>query len=125
GDGAEKQIGAGFSLAARARYGVDDHDGKGAVTLAWTRPSGAGVQLFGIRDFRQAGDVAERSPAVNSLAAQEFGSDYTDPYFARGAGVGIDFAPAGEWRWRLESTVERQDSLEVHARPVTGAFLPT
>lgn len=125
GDGAEKQLGAGVSLSARARYGIDDRDGKGAVTLAWTRPSGAGVQLFGLRDFRQAGDVAERSPAVNSLAAQEFASDYTDPYFARGVGLGIDFTPAGAWRWRFESTVERQDSLAVHARPVTGAFLPT
>jgi len=125
GDGAEKQIGDGFSIAARARYGIDDRDGKGAVTLAWTRPSGAGVQLFALRDFRQAGDITERSSVVNSLAAQEFGSDDTDPYLARGAGVGIDFPVAGSWRWRVESTVERQDSLAVHATPVTGAFLST
>ena len=125
GDGVDKQLGSGFSVAARARYGIDDRDGKGQVTLAWTRPSGAGVQLFGLRDFRQAGDLAERSAAVNSLAAQEFGSDYSDPYFARGVGIGLDFAPAGQWRWRLESTVERQDSLSVHARPVTGTFAGT
>jgi hypothetical protein len=39
-----------------------------------------GVRLEASRDYAEAGDAAETSRARNSLAAQEFGSDWTDPY---------------------------------------------
>ena len=42
--------------------------------------------------FAIVGDVAERSTAVNSLAAQEFGSDYTDPYLVRAVGLRAEAA---------------------------------
>jgi hypothetical protein len=125
GGGVSKVLGSGVTATTRARYGIDDHDVFGAATLAWLRPSGFGVRLFGLRDFREAGDEQERSSAVNSLAAQEFGSDYTDPYLARGAGVGLDFPTFLSFNWRLDATVERQDSLAVHAHPVVREFAPT
>jgi hypothetical protein len=78
-----------------------------------------------MRDFRDAGDEPERSGAVNSLAAQEFGSDYTDPYLVRGAGIGFDLPTELSFRWQLDGAIERQDSVAVHARPVVREFAPT
>ncbi|MFI5230817.1 MAG: hypothetical protein ACHQWU_17245, partial [Gemmatimonadales bacterium] len=77
GDGLSKQFGGGFTATVRGRYGFDDRNGKGSASLAWQSGSGVTVRAFGLRDFRDAGDVAERSGAINSLAAQEFGSDYS------------------------------------------------
>jgi hypothetical protein len=125
GAGVSKQLGAGVTGAVRSRYGIDDRDFKGSASLTWLRPSGLGLRLFGLRDFRDVGDEPERSAAVNSLAAQEFGSDYTDPYFVRGAGAGVDFPQFLSFRWQLSGALERQDSLTVHARPVVRHFDPT
>jgi hypothetical protein len=125
GAGVSKQLGAGVTGAVRSRYGIDDRDFKGSASLIWLRPSGLGLRLFGLRDFRDVGDEPERSAAVNSLAAQEFGSDYTDPYFVRGAGAGVDFPQFLSFRWQLSGALERQDSLTVHARPVVRHFDPT
>jgi hypothetical protein len=124
GDGLSKQFGSGFTATVRGRYGLDDRDGKGSAELAWQSGSGFMVRAFGIRDFRDVGDVAERSGVINSLAAQEFGSDYSDPYLARGGGLGVQFAPASGLRWSAEAGYESQSALGVHARPVTGAFEP-
>lgn len=125
GDGLSKQLGAGLVGVVRARYGIDDRAAKGSAMLTWTRPSGFGVRLFGLHDFRDVGDEAERSSVVNSLAAQEFGSDHTDPYLARGAGAGLDFPTAMGFRIQLTGAVEQQDSLTVHGRPVVGRYAPT
>ena len=125
GTGLSKQLGRGWSTAVRGRYGLDDHAGKASAQLAWQQSNGLGLRVFGLRDFRDVGDEAERSGAVNSLAAQEFGSDDTDPYLVRGAGVGIDFPTAFGARWKLDGSIEQQDSLEVHARSVVGHFQET
>jgi hypothetical protein len=124
GDGLSKQFGAGFTATVRGRYGFDDRDGKGSASLAWQSGSGVTVRAFGLRDFRDVGDVAERSGVINSLSAQEFGSDYTDPYLVRGGGLGVQFAPASGLRWSAEAGYESQSRLGVHARPVTGVFEP-
>ena len=125
GAGVSKHVGSGVTATARSRYGFDDHDVKASGSVSWLRPSGFGLRVFGMRDFRDAGDEAERSAAVNSLAAQEFGSDFTDPYLVRGAGVGLELPEVMTFAWQLNGSVERQDSLRIHARPVLGNFNPT
>ncbi|MEO6878615.1 MAG: hypothetical protein ABI205_09060, partial [Gemmatimonadaceae bacterium] len=125
GGGLSKQLGAGVAATASARYGIDDHDVKGSTALSWATAAGVGVRLFGMRDFRDAGDEPERSGTVNSLAAQEFGSDYTDPYLVRGGGVGLDLPTFMTFRWQLDGALERQDSLSIHATPVIREFAPT
>jgi hypothetical protein len=60
---------------------------------------------------------------VNSIAAQEFASDYTDPYLVEGAGLALEHAPVGGMLWRIEGTVERPRSLAVRGLPVEGHFL--
>jgi hypothetical protein len=62
---------------------------------------------------------------VNTVAAQEWGSDYTDYYRVQGGGVGAGFSAFGNLRWQIEGSIEQQDSLRIHARPVVGTFEPT
>ena len=63
-----------------------------------------GLELFGAREYRDVGDIAERSTAVNSFAAQEFGSDATDPYHVWAVGSPRSSestrACAGAWKVR-------------------------
>ena len=125
GDGLSKQLGGGVSATVRARYGLDDHQAKGSATIAAARPSGSAVRVFGSRDFRDVGDVAERSTIVNSLAAQEFGSDYTDPYLVRAVGASADYVAADGIRTRLTASYEWQSPVPVRAATVSGAFEPT
>ena len=123
GSGLTQRLGAGFSVAGRARYGLDDREAKWQGRLEWQNGPGASVRLFALRDFRELGEEPERSRALNSIAAQEFGSDYTDPYLVEGGGLALERAPAGETMWRFEAAYERPSPLFVHATPVTGRFL--
>ncbi|MBK5187124.1 MAG: hypothetical protein JJD97_02705 [Gemmatimonadaceae bacterium] len=122
GAGVSLRAGAGVVTSLRARYGFDDHAVKGRVSVALRRGAGTGVELFGVRDYRDVGDIAERSTAINSFAAQEFGSDATDPYDVRGAGLAAELGTFGGLRWRIEGAWERQDSLRVHASPAWGRY---
>lgn len=121
GGGAASRFGRGWDVAGRARYGVDDRAVKGGATLEWQSPR-FGVRLFGESDFRDAGDVQERSGVVNSLAAQEFASDYTDPYGVRDVGLGVDVRGLLGLRWRADASLERQRPLALRAVPAEGEF---
>ena len=123
GDGVSKQFGGGLSTTLRARYGVDDHDATGTISFDWQQSSGFRTRVFGLRDFRDVGDEPERSHVINSLAAQEFGSDYTDPYLVRGGGLALDFPLVAGLSPKFVASYETQSSLSVHARPVTNAFV--
>lgn len=125
GGGLQKQLGGGWAAMVRARYGLDDAQAKGALELLREWPNGSALRVFGTRDFRDVGDVAERSSVVNSLAAQEFGSDYTDPYLAETVGLRGDLTGVKGFDLRLTGSYERQLPLDVNAHPVTGSFEPT
>jgi len=121
GAGAATRFGGGFAAGAHARYGVDDRTVKGGAQLAWQAPA-AGVRLFASRDFREAGDVAERSGLVNSLAAQEFGSDDTDPFGVQQVGAGVDLRGLLSANWHLDLSLERQHALDLRATPASGRY---
>src|SRR4051812_18106574 len=123
GGGLTQRLGAGVSLAGRARYGLDDHATKWQARLGWQNGSGTSVRLFAQRDFLELGEEPERSRAVNSLAAQEFASDYTDPYQVGGLGIAFEHAPVGEPLWRFEAAYESARTLTANATPVVGRFL--
>jgi len=125
GDGLSKQFGGGISTTVRARYGLDDHEVKGSVAIIAARPSGSALRIFASRDFRDVGDVPERSSVVNSVAAQEFGSDYTDPYFVRAVGASADYVAVSGIRARFTGSYEWQSPLRVRATPVFNTFEPT
>ena len=121
GGGAATRFGRGWDISAHARYGVDDRAVKGGAVLEWQSPR-YGVRLFARRDFSDAGDVQERSGVVNSIAAQEFGSDFTDPYGVQAAGFGFDARGVLGLRWRADASLERQRALDLRAVPAQGEF---
>ena len=122
GTGLSKVIGGGTSVDGRARFGFADHEAKGGGGITYARPSLGSLRLFGERDFRDVGDVAERSGTVNSLAAQEFGSDFTDPFRVDAVGLRYELPEFGTTTIRFTGTYEHQSPLFVHATPVTGQF---
>lgn len=121
GGGAATRFGRGWDISARLRYGVDDRAVKGGATFEWQSPR-YGARVFAERDFRDAGDVQERSGAVNSIAAQEFASDFTDPYGVQAVGVGFDARGVLGLRWRADASLERQRALDLRAVPAQGEF---
>lgn len=121
GAGIASRFGGGLGAQTRARYGVDDRTMKGFAGIEWQSPSWR-ARVNATRDFREAGDIAERSRLINSLGAQEFGSDLTDPYWTQGGGVGLDANDLLGLRWHLDASIERQHALSVHATPAFGSF---
>ena len=123
GLGLASRFGAGFGARGTARYGIDDREVKGAVGIDWQSPVW-GLRLYGLRDFREAGDIVERSRIINSIAAQEAGSDATDPFGVQAIGLGLDSRAFAGLRMRLDATLERQRPLSIHAVPSNGTFDP-
>jgi hypothetical protein len=125
GAGLSKQFGAGVVSNVRARYGSADKLVKGGLELGVSRADGSSIRAFASRDYRDLGDVAERSMAVNSLAAQEFASDYTDPYLVRAAGLRAEATSLLGFDATVSGAIEWQSPVAVRATPVTGTFVPT
>lgn len=111
----------GATLRASARYGIDDQLVKYRFTLGRSIRS-ARLTVSAFDEYRDAAVVPEMSGVGNSLAAQEFGSDFSDDYRARGLGLAL--TGGGAWRW--SATVDRllESALEVHASPSRGTYRP-
>lgn len=124
GAGLSARLGGGVSVTARGRYGLEDARARGVLQLAWERATGISLRAFAAEEFRELGDVPERATLVNSLAAQEFGSDYTDPFLVRAIGTALGFRARG-LSWTLEVARERHAALAVNASPATGRFEAT
>ncbi len=125
GAGIRRTLGAGFSANLRGRYGTANRRGAGALAITWRRADGANAWLRVLDDHADAGDEAEVSGVRNSLAAQEFGADYTDPYRERVASLGAGRAVADGWRWSVALERRQERALAVHATPATGRYEPT
>src|SRR5690606_31364961 len=72
-----------------------------------------------------AGDEAETSRVRNSIAAQEFGGDYTQPFDTRGVAAAVHLGTHAGVRWTLDGGYEWQQAVDVAARPSQGAYGPT
>jgi hypothetical protein len=125
GIGARQRLGAGFDLAGDGRFGFADHEPKGGLSLGWERAGALLVRLEGFRRHREAGDVQETSVLRNSVAAQEFGADYTEPFDTRGVLLQASWGLLSRWRWRAEAGYEWHDSVSVLASPAHGRYEPT
>ena len=125
GSGLRRRFGAGVDANATLRYGVSDHEAKGILSLGVERASGLAVRVRAFREYRDAGDEPETSRLRNSIAAQEFGADYTQPYDTRGGALTLAWRPPTTTsRWAFEGAVEDQDAVRVVATPSRGAFEP-
>lgn len=125
GAGLRRRLGRGLDIQLQGRWGTADREAKGALSLGLERASGLTLRLKGYRDFRDAGDVMETSRARNSIAAQEFGSDYTQPFGVQGIAFSLQRPLGASARWSAELNAEEQSPLKVHAAPARGRFLPT
>ncbi len=124
GFGVEEHVAGGVSAAVRPQYGIDDATLRGGVSLDWTSATGTTLSLYGRHTLADVRDEPERSRVVNSLAAQEFGSDATEPYDLRAVGANLSL-PAAGLRWTVDVAREAHRPVAVHARPALGAFAPT
>src|SRR3954471_9972923 len=124
GTGFLQRIGGGLDVAASGRFGFSDKEPKGRGALEYRTGAGSSLILAAARDYRDVSDDQETSLVLNSIAAQEFGSDYTDTYDSRGVSLAWSLARFG-WRPSLNLAYERHEPLAVHARPATGTFEPT
>jgi hypothetical protein len=127
GAGLTQRLGGGLRVGGTARISTENAAVRGGVTLAYERASGAGISLRAERQLGEIGVVPEGSVTKNSLAAQEFGSDWTSPFERRQVVLRIDLPPVLERRWRaaLELAGERHGDVEIHARPATGQYEST
>lgn len=125
GLGVGRRFGGGVFTRLSGRYGFSDHQPKGDLVLGWQRADGIGLDLRAFRSFRDTGDEPETSRLRNTIAAQELGSDYTDPYDARGVALTVGLGRRGGGEWSASAGYEWQDSLTVHASPAWGRYEPT
>lgn len=123
GAGLTGRLGKGFGLTGQGRFGIQDHEIKGTATLHWQSARGNAAQLYFTREYRDAGATTERSTLINSIAAQEFASDYTDPFDVQALGIGFGTNIRG-LGWTLRVSRERHDAQETHAVPASGLFVP-
>ena len=124
GSGFLQRVGGGLAIAASGRYGFSDKEAKGRGAIEYTTGAGSSLILAAERQYRDVADDQETSLVRNTIAAQEFGSDFTDTYDVRGVSLAASLARLG-WRPSLEVAYERHEPLVVHARPATGSFEPT
>lgn len=124
GLGLTQRLGLGLSLSGSARQGLEDRAAKGRGELRWEDGRGRAVRLYGWSDLRDVGDAPERSLLVNSVSAQETGSDFTDPARVDAVGASIT-VPFGGIRWTLDAAQERHRPVFVAAAPATGRFEET
>ncbi len=125
GAGVRRALGAGLLASARVRYGSANRHTAGAFVLSWRRADGVRIALRALDDLADAGEVAEASGVRNSLAAQEFGADYTDPYRERSLAITAELAPSDGWRWSVRAERRQEFAVTVHATPSTGRYEPT
>lgn len=121
GAGITQRFGAGFSLAAGGRYGTADDDAKLRGSVEWRARPSVAFTVGAFDDFAEAGEVREVSGLRNSIAAQEFGSDWSDPFGVRGAFVRAERARGGH-RMSLEVTRRSDRPLQLRARPSSGRY---
>jgi hypothetical protein len=124
GSGFLQRIGSGFAVAVSGRYGFSDAAFKGRGALEYHTGAGSSLALAAERRYSDVSDEQETSLVRNTIAAQEFGSDYTDSYDVRSVSLAGSLARLG-WRPSFELAYEQQEPLSVHARPAAGHFEPT
>jgi hypothetical protein len=104
-------------------YGTSDHRLTGALSVS----AGLGATQVtvgaarGIRDFSELPVVA---PVVNSLVAQEGGTDYGDYVLLHTATAGLRQRLSGRTALDLSAGVEESQSVDVRATPATGSYRP-
>lgn len=124
--GAGLRVGRSPRISLTARYGLADSRWKGSVALVHDVAPGLSTGLALGMEYRDARDVPEASGVVNSLAAQEFATDYRELYEVHFAKARIDLAPRepepSHWSLRVAAGYEVHRPLRVMAEPARRRF---
>jgi len=124
GAGVRRFLAPSTDLALSGRYGFSDERLKGTARLTY-RPSPRQLLSVGLFDeLRDASDVAESSGMRNSIAAQEFGVDFTEPYLARGLDLRAEYRIGSGLVASVTVAREVTDSARLAATPARGTYRP-
>lgn len=123
GAGIGQRVASGVAAMVQTRFGFADDQWKGKGEISYTRANGFSARASWRDWLAEASDVEEVSLLRNTFAAQEFGSDYTEPYRARGTAIGVT-APTPVGLVTAAAADERHSSLQVNATPAHGRFAP-
>ena len=125
GAGVRRRLGATGDVALSGRYGLADETLKGSARVTWRPSASTSIRVGAFDEVRDASDLAESSGLRNSVAAQEFGVDFTEPYRVRGFDLRL------ERRLMANAVVasvgvarEWTDSARLEATPARGSYRP-
>lgn len=128
GGGVRARIADGADLSLTARWSAGAaRPLSGAVRASWSPGPGTTLRLGLFDEHREASDVPEASGIRNSIGAQEFGSDFTELYRARGVDARLERRLGGEgagWTLSVGAARELTGALPVTIEPSRGAFRP-
>ena len=104
-------------------YGTSDHRVTGGLAI------GAGLgatqlTLSAARRIRDLSDLPVIAPVVNSILAQEGGTDYGDYVLLHAAALGLRQRLSGRTALGVSAGVEESQSVGVRATPATGRYRP-
>jgi hypothetical protein len=125
GGGVRRRFGAGVSGRLLGRVGDADRQAKADLSFIWEEANGWSAGAGAFREYREAGDEFESSLLRKSIAAQEFGSDYTQPFDVRGARLELNRDRPNGAHVGLTLALERHGALQINAVPSRGIFAPT
>ena len=124
GTGARRFLTPTTDLALTGRYGFADNRWKGTAHLTYRASPRRSLRIGVFDEFRDASDVQETSVLRNSIAAQEFGADFTEPYHVRGFDVRATYAVGARLSLSIRVAREQTDSARLEATPARGTFRP-
>ena len=125
GAGVRRRLGAVNDVALSGRYGLADERLKGTLRVTWRPSATTSIRLGAFDELRDASDVAEVSGLRNSVAAQEFGADFTELYRLRGFDARFEKrSPGGSAVASLGISREWTEAASLEATPARGRFRP-
>ncbi|HEY5547297.1 MAG TPA: hypothetical protein VIK50_14690 [Gemmatimonadaceae bacterium] len=125
GAGVRRRVGSAVDIALTGRYGVADREPKGVARLTWRPMAAASIRFGAFDEVRDATDVPEVSGVRNSIGAQEFGADFTEPYRVRGFDLRLERRPTNSAiTVSLGVAREWTEAVTVEAVPARGTYRP-
>jgi hypothetical protein len=124
GAGLRRSLAPSADLALAGRYGFADERLKYEARLTWRHSPRRSLSVGVFDELRDASDMPEASGLRNSIAAQEFGVDFTEPFRARGLDVRATYPLGSRVTLSLGVARERTDSARLDATPAWGTFRP-
>jgi hypothetical protein len=124
GAGVRRSLTPSIDLAMTGRYGFADERWKGAARLTHRLSPRRSLSIGWFDELRDASDVQETSGLRNSIAAQEFGTDFTEPYHVRGFDLRANYAVGSRLTLSIGVAREWHDSASLEATPARGTFRP-